>query len=268
MKQPPRGIHKTLLLYGCLISASVFCLPAASRATTLTWDASGTGIPADGSGNWNAPNWYTSGTDGPWSGGNDAVFGVSNGAAGIITINGNPTVNSLTFNHAGSGNYTLTGGTITLGGTSITVNADATIDSTLAGAAGLTLSGSGTLLIDADNINGLAGPITINAGTLRMGNATALGNLLSGLTVNSGGTLDLNGALNAYTGNSADVYLKDGGLSGGGTLPTVLRHRPICISGLVPAGPRLFQGASRTEPRPICKYFSGKVESLGRRYRQ
>jgi len=83
---------------------------------------------------------------------------------------------------------------------------------------GLTKDGAGTLLLNADNEGLLSGTITINAGTLKLGSATALDDLTSGIVVNTGGTLDLNGALNAYTGNSPDVYLKDGGLSGGGTV--------------------------------------------------
>jgi len=76
---------------------------------------------------------------------------------------------------------------------------------------GFTKDGLGTLTINADNGNVLsAGRITVNAGTLVMGNGGAIGYPFGGLTVNTSGTLDVNGVGN--------VYIKDNGLTGGGTI--------------------------------------------------
>ena len=66
----------------------------------------------------------------------EIVFGAGSGAAGPVTI-GTVNANKITFATPGSGNYSLTGGTITLGGTApaIAVNVDASIGSVLAGMA-------------------------------------------------------------------------------------------------------------------------------------
>jgi hypothetical protein len=60
------------------------------------------------------------------------VFGVANGAAGAIAV-GTVNANGITFNAPGSGAYTLSGGTISLGGTTptITANTNAAIGSAL-----------------------------------------------------------------------------------------------------------------------------------------
>ncbi len=79
-------------------------------------------------------------------------IGSGNGTAGTITINGTETINSLAVNPAGSGNYTITGGSllITAGTTpTLLVNSSVTIGSlinitgttTIASGATLTLTG-------------------------------------------------------------------------------------------------------------------------------
>jgi fibronectin-binding autotransporter adhesin len=88
-----------------------------AKAQTLTWDASGhatsTATVTDGSGNWDtlsSSNWFTGTGDSAWVNGDSAVFGNANGAAGIVTIDdpsGSVSVGTLTFNPAGSGNYTI-----------------------------------------------------------------------------------------------------------------------------------------------------------------
>jgi len=75
------------------------------------------------------------------------------------------------------------GGTIDTGGT-----AD-TISSVISGPGALTKAGYGTLTLNGANT--FSGGATIALGTLRLGNASALGT--GPLTLNSGGTLELNG---------------------------------------------------------------------------
>lgn len=195
---------------------------------SLTWDASGTIPLTDGSGSWNATggtNWAYGGSPpvlGAWKSGAIAVFGVQGGIAGTITV-GTVSANGITFNAAFSGNYTLSGGTLTLTGTNPTIktNVNGTIGSVIAGTAGLIKNGSGTLTLSGANT--YTGPTTLNNGTIlvvqdsNLGNGGALvvnnsstlqiGDLVSNnplvLTLNRALTLNDNSSLN-FTGTAGD----------------------------------------------------------------
>jgi fibronectin-binding autotransporter adhesin len=209
-----------------------------AMATVYTWDSSGTATSSsevtDGSGTWSTSsvNWWNASIDSVWptSGTNSAVFGVGNGGAGTINV-GNVTASAITFNAPGSGNYTLSGGTITLASSpTITANFPATINSTIAGTAGFTSSGSSLLTLGGTNT--FTGQLTVSAGTLAIGTGGIIRNagtiLVSGanLTV-SGGSLN-NGAQYVYVGYSAG---QPGTMSlSGGTFQTT--------------GPYLFDGVS------------------------
>jgi len=95
-----------------LVAASLF--PWATQAATVTWDSGGTSPVTDGTGIWSASStqWWNGSTAAGWTSGYDAVIGSSNGAAGTITVSGSLAVNSITLNTPGSGNYTITGGTV------------------------------------------------------------------------------------------------------------------------------------------------------------
>src|SRR3546814_11213079 len=79
----------------------------------------------------------------------------------------------LTFNVH---NYTLTGSTLTLGGTAPTVRGagNSTIASALAGTSGLTMSGTGQLFLTGTNT--FSGGITLNSGSLRVSHEASIGN--------------------------------------------------------------------------------------------
>ena len=114
------------------------------------------------------------------------IFGDTNtnSAAGWLLDNNGFNTNVLIF----------AGGTPT-----ITVNAlgsgkIATISAMLAGSAGVTKTGSGTLLLSGANTN--TGSLTVNAGTLKFGSTIVLGdgvNNASSLLVSGSGILDLGG---------------------------------------------------------------------------
>jgi autotransporter-associated beta strand protein len=133
-----------------------------STTEPLTWSASTTGgTPVDGGGTWdlshtnfiyNASNqiWNSSGYGG-------VTFGSAGGAAGTVTLSQNVSLQTITFNAASSGNYTIAGNghtiTIATGNNAgiITVNANATITAairagslTRLGTAVLTLTGATT----------------------------------------------------------------------------------------------------------------------------
>jgi filamentous hemagglutinin family protein len=106
---------------------------------------------------------------------------------------GNPIWNG-TVNLAATSTATGGGGTLTLGGV-------------VSGAGGLTKAGAGTVALSGNNT--YAGVTTLNAGTLTVNNANALGTAAGGTTVNGGATL----ALNGFTVAGEPLTLNGGTLS-------------------------------------------------------
>ena len=139
---------------------------------------------------------------------------------GTVNVNGG----TLTANAAvtGIGTVTLASGTISgsgsLSGSSYTVDAG-TISAILAGTGGLTKSTTGTVTISTRAT--YTGATTINAGTLELATpqyARAL--KTSGITVNNGGTLNLNGTNLLHDNGSPNVYTPIT-VNGGGTVALV-----------------------------------------------
>ena len=157
--------YNNVLKVSTLVAGAVVILLSAdiSRATTLTWDSSGLNptAPTDGTGNWDtttAANWSNGTVDAVWTTGNTAVFGSNNGTANTVTIDdasGTVSTAGINFNAAGSGDYTIAASgadTLTLTAP-ITVNAGSpTIRAPIAGTAGLTMAGNGTLVLTAPGI--------------------------------------------------------------------------------------------------------------------
>ena len=146
-----------------LASTLPISLAGIGHAASVTYDADLITTSAqDGAGaGWNADLGNTSFWNGttnvvwPNTTADEIIFGAGSGAAGDVTV-GTVNANKITFGAPGSGNYSLTGGTVTLGGTTptIAVNSDASIASTLTGTAGLNINGTGALT--------LTGPQTYN----------------------------------------------------------------------------------------------------------
>jgi autotransporter-associated beta strand protein len=143
-------------------------------------------------GNWNesTANWTNSLGFNKWYNSqlspNHALFGAT--GVGTVTLAAAMTAQSITFNNAG---YTLTGGSLTLTGTSaITNNANATIVSPITSGA-LNKYGTGTLTLSGNST--FSGGTTVNAGTLQLtansGNCPVTG----ALTVNPGATVTTTG---------------------------------------------------------------------------
>jgi len=189
---------------------------------SLTWNSTGSSTTGahDGSGTWAdqstggaITNWWNGGTNVFWNNGGEyiAMFGATNGAAGTVTLSGGVTASGITFNSAGSGNYTIAGGgnTLTLNGP-ITANVSATIGApvtlgatsglspavniasgqtlTISGAVGgnngLTFTGAGTTVLAANN--NYSGGTTNSSGTLQLGSGGAGGSPGTGAVVNDG----------------------------------------------------------------------------------
>jgi autotransporter-associated beta strand protein len=109
---------------------------------------------------------------------------VFEGTAGTITLSA-PTAHNLNFN---SGTYALQSSTLTLNGTTPTItvnpNLSASISSIVAGTAGLTKSGAGTLTLSGANT--FTGTTTISNGTLKID--AGAGGSLSGNALTFSGT--------------------------------------------------------------------------------
>lgn len=202
---------------------------AFTAAANLQW-LGGSG----GSGTWSA----TGGTD--WSGGtwDPAQPGVFAGTAGAVTVEGVTAEKGLSFDVGG---YVLTGGTLSLTGTSLAANTIATVSGTttintvLAGSAGLGKSGGGTLLLGGANT--LTGTIDVGAGTVAttaagaiadgadvaissgavfaLGTSETIGSVTGSGTVNLGANTLVTGANDAST-TLAGVIEGSGGLTKAG----------------------------------------------------
>ena len=129
-------------------------------------------------------------------GGGTGATAVANLTGGVVT--------SITITSAGTG-YTSAPTVALVGGGATTV---ATLGTIATGAnatdGGLTKSGLGTLTLTG--ANAYAGGTTVNAGTLTLGNASALGAATGALTVNAAGTLNVNGY-----GTAVGVFTSAGG---------------------------------------------------------
>ena len=175
----------------------VFGYSAGFNYTGMLWDSSASGEKSDGGGVWFAPNqWWSDAGNQAWVDGGDATFGNGKGSAGTIIINGtNTRVNSLNFNSATTGNYTISGGSFVLGGSNHLITSglglNPVIASIITGTSGLASGGLGSVTLTGSNT--FTGGVTVNGGTLNLGNAAALNSANpNSITVNAG-VLALNG---------------------------------------------------------------------------
>jgi autotransporter-associated beta strand protein len=201
-----------------------------TAGVSLTWF--GNGATAGGSGTWSAlgSNWSDGSSVGTWDPARTAIFNATSGtvtvAAGGITAS-----RGLQFDTSG---YRVSGGAITLGGTSADTNAisvalssTATIDSVLAGSNGVAKTGFGTLVLAGSNT--VAGGVQVREGTLQVGAGGTAGALAGDVSIDSGATLAFNKSSNDTVGatlsgagavvqrGSGDLRLTgaNSGLSGG-----------------------------------------------------
>ncbi len=145
-------------------------LTLAGYGAALSWDPGATGSGSNGgSGTWSTGSWWNGSVDGPWVGGTDAAF--SGGATPTVSLGGPITANNLFFNSTG---YSITGSTLTLTGGTVNLknsSVSATIGSIIAGSAGLTQTGTGTLTLNGPNT--YTGTTTVSSGTLLINNTNA-----------------------------------------------------------------------------------------------
>jgi autotransporter-associated beta strand protein len=147
----------------------------------------------DGAGTWDLSHadWSNGVTDQVWPNTTSSVatFGDGNGTAGVVNLSGSITAGGLVFNPAGSGNYNLTGSLLVLSaGTIQLANTNPILSMSIDGGSGLTLSGTGSLTLAANN--DYSGTTSVNGATLVVASNLALAQ--SNLFVGAAGSVAFN----------------------------------------------------------------------------
>ncbi len=176
-------------------------------AADLFWV--GNGIAYGGNGNWSsvANNWSTAASPGPvaltvWNETETAVFF---GSAGTVNIS-DPNINAQSGLRFESDQFILSGGSLSLTGASSAANpidvaaaSTANINAVLAGSAGVTKTGPGTLVLNAANT--YSGETVVEGGTLQLvGSINTSAHTYVGYQ-NSGVSLLINGVAGNADGN-------------------------------------------------------------------
>lgn len=220
------GRYPIVLAVVALLLAGVGSTP--SSAQTFVWQVNGNGTWADNSG----VSWNPAGP--PGAAGDVADFNsLDLTTDATVTLDSSPTVGTLIFGDTDAttaAGWTIAAGTpststltlaVTAGTPTITVNAlgigkSASISAALAGTAGFTKDGAGTLVLSADSTL-LTGAVTLSAGTLRA--TTSAGALGGGTLSLGGGVLELANdtglAFNRNTTVSANTTIRSDRLTAG-----------------------------------------------------
>lgn len=215
-------------------------------AQTYYWDGTDTTADANGgNGTWQdgVANWDNASTAGAsvaWSNASpaDALFAFNPGtvtiAPGGVFAHSLQSLTLMTFN----------GGTLTLTGPIVDIRSNTTINSVVAGSVGLTKTGNAMLTLGGANT--YTGVTQLQAGTLRVGNTSALGaaaNNASNFVVSSGTTLDLQANLDRHlTANGAFTISGNGSTWSGA--PTLTASATMSASGITQTGAWTNSGAN------------------------
>ncbi|NKJ22376.1 autotransporter-associated beta strand repeat-containing protein [Dyella sp. SG609] len=222
------------------------------HAADRYWDVNGGSNGSGGTGDWElvSPYWNAAndGVAGPFYSWNNTALdnAIFAGTAGIVTLKAPITVNTLTFNVAG---YGINGGTLTLAGTTPGVSGSATINSVIAGTAGLAKSGSGALALNGANT--FSGGINITGGSISVTNDAALGVASNGITMANGAGLSASGGQLAST----RVVTLTGGtvvLTGNG-----VGYARFTGTGNVNAGSGVVMGNAASNYDGVTNFYTG-----------
>ncbi len=188
-----------------VITGTKYSLEIAKASANLNWNLSGDGT-------WDAStpeNWINSSTTATQAFVDGDTVTFNNSSGGVITLSGVVTPDSTTVDS--SGDYTFAFGT-------------------LAGDGGITKSGTGKLTLSFANT--FLGEVVVNAGTLAVTDANALGATSTGTRIISGATLDIS---NSITLDSEALTLAGSGVDGVGALTSSTGLNtvsgPITLSG-------------------------------------
>jgi autotransporter-associated beta strand protein len=160
-----------------------------ASAVSYTWDGATNSNWDTATLNWTGSAWSTNTTA------DQATFGST--GVGTISLTTAINANKLTFSTTG---YKITGNTLTLGGTTPTLqaDADAEIDSVIAGSGGFTKEGTGTLTLGGANT--YTGATIVNSGTVVVNQTSTLyaptgsdNSAANMIKINSGATVKFSG---------------------------------------------------------------------------
>ena len=187
--------HLFIKRLSALVAIGTLLIQPSVQGANLFWDGTDTTANADGGiGTWNTTltNWdtlATAGANSVWTNANNdtAIFG---GTGATVSLGTAIQVGGLQFDTSG---YIIQTNTVTFGAAgNIVTNADARINSTIAGSVAITKTGAGTLTLGS-GINSFTGPLNVNEGILKAANNNQFGNNGVVLTIASGAKVDLGG---------------------------------------------------------------------------
>jgi fibronectin-binding autotransporter adhesin len=251
----PSVVHRLSLNSRCFVRRAWLLLLASAALCTLAspacgqtnryWDPNEGAVGSGGTGTWDTTLTYwnasSDGVAGPFTAWDNTAFdhALFEGTPGTVTLSGLIAANRLIFSVGG---YTLTGGTLTLGGATPTIAANAgttTIASAITGNAGLTKTGAGNLTLSGplsftgglsitgsntvtlSGNNTFSGGITLGSGTLAATNNAALGAAGNGISVTGSATLNIgSGPVNRTVGIDSGATLSIHGAGTGSALFT------------------------------------------------
>lgn len=204
----------------------------------LSWDVNGATAGTGGTGAWNttSPFWSNGVAFQVWNNAtlDNAIFA---GAAGTVTL-ASISAHNLTFNVGG---YTLAGTSLTFGGINPTVTTNTavtTINAPLAGGLGFIKEGGGTLALGG-NSSAYTGVTTVNAGSLRVNTANALGLSISAsnLVLNNGATFIFGANFtHNFTLTGGVVSVQSGGIFTWSGSPTLTAATTLNLNSAITNG--------------------------------
>ena len=189
-----------------VVLAWLFVVPWSGWAAALTWNGGASGTWQNG-----GAGWLNGGFGATWNNATPDTATFAGVSPQAVNISGGVTVGHLTF---AADAYTLGGsGTLTLNTGTVQVDAGLTaiLSNAVAGSAGLTKSGAGTLVLTNNN-KSYTGTTTVNEGALRISATTAnnMGSLTTGNLTLNGGRLETR-----FGANQTLDYAISVGASGG-----------------------------------------------------
>ncbi|MEO7098796.1 MAG: autotransporter-associated beta strand repeat-containing protein [Luteolibacter sp.] len=237
--------NKTAQHLGLIALAFAGVSSPLAQAASQTWTNSASDLL------WNTTSLDWTGA--AWTNNNDAVFGAT--GAGTIAVSSGVIVNDITFS---AGTYTLTGNLMLANdqASTFTVNSNATISAIIANntAGASSLTKAGTAILTLSNANTYSGGTTISAGTLAVGNNSALGTGGTSSVTLDGGTLR-NSAL-ITTANNIVVG------SNGGRI-TLGSNNNYTLTGALSGSGNLLIGGAGTNNQSVNAQFSANTMTSG-----
>jgi autotransporter-associated beta strand protein len=245
------GISLTVGLYNQSTASQTFNVPIGVDATSVTFET------ANGNLNF-SQNFFLNNNTAVFTGGNNTfISGHIQGTGGSVTKNGSGLLIFANNSNNYTGSTTINAGTLRIGNdgttgvlpTAVTNNGtlefrrsnDYTYSSVISGTGQVRKGSTGVLTLSASNT--YSGTTTVDAGTLRITNANALGSTAAGTTVTNGAALELSGGLSV--GNELLVLYGEG-ISTNGALRNISGNNSWSGQLSIGSNTRIFTEPSTT----------------------